>query len=102
MIALATWCAPSKITTPNEAGTSLGVSPISSNRNVMVKVKDTLSFINAAIAAQEQLFSAAKKLGYENAKGLATESTPRTARTKGQMSQDAFIAMCKRVASWNG
>lgn len=39
-----------KITTPNEAATSLGVSPISSVRNVMVKVKDTLSFIEAARA----------------------------------------------------
>ena len=107
--------------------------------------------------------SAAKKLGYENAKGLATESTPRTVRNidkkasaealvklieaqeyrcqlsgvllkpstasldhkvpvssggsdelenlqwvstevnraKGSMSQESFIAMCKRVASWN-
>ena len=113
--------------------------------------------------AQEQLLSAAKKLGYENAKGLATESTPRTVRNidkkasaealvklieaqeyrcqlsgvllkpstasldhkvpvssggsdelenlqwvstevnraKGSMSQESFIAMCKRVASWN-
>lgn len=113
--------------------------------------------------AQEQLSAAAKKLGYENAKGLATEKTPRTVRekqgkataenlmgliklqeyrcqlsglllepstaaldhkipissggldsienlqwvnsdvnkAKGSMSQEAFIAMCKRVASWN-
>lgn len=40
----------SKITTPNKAGTLKGVSPISSNGNVMVKVKDTASFIEAARA----------------------------------------------------
>jgi hypothetical protein len=39
-----------KITTPNKAGTLKGVSPISSSRNVMVKVKDTASFIEAARA----------------------------------------------------
>jgi hypothetical protein len=50
VIALAWWCENVKITTPKEAGTSIGVSPISSIRNVMVKVKDTLSFIEAARA----------------------------------------------------
>jgi hypothetical protein len=39
-----------KIATPNKAGTLKGVSPISSSRNVMVKVKDTASFIEAARA----------------------------------------------------
>jgi hypothetical protein len=39
-----------KITTPNKAGTLKGVSPISSSRNVMAKVKDTASFIEAARA----------------------------------------------------
>ena len=41
MIRLPTSEERAKITTPNEAATSLGVSPISSVRNVMVKVKDT-------------------------------------------------------------
>ena len=50
MIRLPTSKERAKITTPNEATTSLGVSPISSGRNVMVKVKDTLSFIEAARA----------------------------------------------------
>lgn len=50
MIAVAVRDSNAKITTPNEAATSRGVSPISSRRNVMVKVKDTLSFIEAAIA----------------------------------------------------
>lgn len=50
MIAVAVRDSNAKITTPNEAATSHGVSPISSGRNVMVKVKDTLSFIEAARA----------------------------------------------------
>lgn len=50
MIAVATRKSNAKITTPNEAATSHGVLPISSGRNVMAKVKDTLSFIEAARA----------------------------------------------------
>lgn len=50
MIALPNYLLDDKITTPNKAGTLKGVSPISSSRNVMVKVKDTASFIEAAIA----------------------------------------------------
>ena len=50
MIALPNYMLSDKIATPNKAGTLKGVSPISSTRNVMVKVKDTASFIEAARA----------------------------------------------------
>jgi hypothetical protein len=50
VIALPNYMLSDKIATPNKAGTLKGVSPISSNRNVMVKVKDTASFIEAARA----------------------------------------------------
>ena len=50
MIALPKNLQGSKIATPNKAVTLKGVLPISSARNVMAKVKDTTSFIAAAIA----------------------------------------------------
>ena len=50
MIRLPTFQERAKIATPNKAGTLLGVSPFSSVRNVMAKVQDTSSFIEAARA----------------------------------------------------
>lgn len=48
MIALPEWQTFSKITTPEKVAASTGVWPISSVRNVMVKVNDTASFIAVA------------------------------------------------------
>lgn len=48
MIALPEWQTFSKIATPEKVAASTGVWPISSVRNVMVKVNDTASFIAVA------------------------------------------------------
>lgn len=50
MIRLPNFQERAKIATPNKAGTLKGVSPFSSVRNVMAKVQDTSSFIEAARA----------------------------------------------------
>lgn len=124
MIALPSYLLSSKIATPNKAGTLKGVSPISSTRNVMVKVKDTASFIEAARAVHGDKYdysltvwtksndpvsfkcnccgrvitnSGARKHIYGKQTGCGKcYRKP----TQPKTIRDEFVQMCKQVAEW--